>query len=241
MPVNRVCDIAIPCAQVIEPRTLQSMLSLVGYSTQHGVTVNYVGITEREMIDDARNNLTETFLKGNTEWLFWMDSDMVFEPATLVKLFDTAEKTNAKLVTGIYYQRKGVNYPCLWSRGEQTEHGDITGQGNKRGIENKYCGTYLVVSKDKQLPFKAHAAGFGCVLAHRSVFEMMDRPWFKFIKGVCSEDFYFFVNAKDLGIDLWADPTIKLWHLGDSPMIGQDQFYTNAAKINLEIDAIKEN
>ena len=237
--MKREVSIAIPIAQMVEPRVLQSMMTLVAYSAQHGIKINYIGITERSLIDDARNCLTESFLKSSVEWLFWMDSDMTFPPDTLVKLFNLVETKEAKLATGIYYQRKGMNYPCIWSRGEETESGEVTGEGDPRSKYNQYLASFAIVHPDKKEPFKVHSAGFGCVLAHRTVFEMMDRPWFKFIEKTCSEDFYFFVNAKKLGFDLWAEPTIDLGHIGDAPIITKHDFMKQANKKNIEIEAIK--
>jgi hypothetical protein len=192
-------------------------------------------------IDDARNLLAETFLKGSSEWIFWMDSDMTFPEDTLVKLFKVAEEKKAKMVTGIYYQRKGLNYPVLWSRGETLEEsGTQTGLNSPRAKTNKYVGTFVFPHIDKKEPFKVHAAGFGCVLVHRSIFEIMARPWFKFLKGECSEDFYFFVNAQELGYDLWAEPTIDLGHIGDAPVIKKADFHRNAARANIEVDVINK-
>lgn len=238
--MKRQVSIAIPIAQVVEPKVTQSMMALVNYSAKHGVDIVHIGITERQLIDDSRNLLAETFLKSSTEWIFWMDSDMTFDPDTLVKLFDVAEEKKAKMVTGIYYQRKGMNYPCIWSRGEELEDGTKTGMRSPKSETNKYLGTFIVPHPDKKEPFKVHAAGFGCALIHRSVFEVMDRPWFQFIKGTCSEDFYFFVNAKELGFDLWAVPTINLGHVGDAPIVTKHDFYNNAGKANIEIEAVKK-
>ncbi len=231
--------IVVPIAQVVEPKVLQSMMKLTAYSQKHGVDIANVGITERQLIDDARNMLAETFLKTPAEWIFWMDSDMTFDEDALVKLLETAKKKDAKMVTGIYYQRKGMNYPCLWSRGEELQNGDVTGVLTKKGQSNKYMGTFVFPHPDKKEPFEVHAAGFGCVLLHRSVLEVMPRPWFQFIKGVCSEDFYFFVNAHEYGFKLWADPTITLGHIGDAPVVTKQDFYKKATTNQIEIEALK--
>lgn len=237
--MSREVSIAIPCAQVVDPKTLQSMLAMVNYSANNGIKIHHIGITERAMIDDARNTLAETFLGSSTEWLFWMDSDMTFDQRTLVRLFEVAEEKKAKIVTGIYYQRKGQNYPVLWSRGQETEAGTVTGEHSPKSATNKYLGSFVIPHPDKKQPFEVHAAGFGCVLVHRSVFEVMDRPWFQFIHGQCSEDFYFFVNAKELGFTTWAVPDIELGHIGDAPIITKADFYKKATEANIEVDALK--
>ncbi len=237
--MNKECSIAIPIAQVIEPKVLQTMLAMVNYSANQGIKIQNIGITERCLIDDARNTLTETFLSSPTEWIFWMDSDMTFPADTLVKLFSLAEKKNAKMVTGVYYQRRGNNLPCLWSRGQETEAGLVTGLNTPKGLKNKYMGSFMIINPEKKEPFEAHSAGFGCVLIHRSVFEMMSRPWFQFIKGVCSEDFYFFVQAQELGFKLWVEPTIDLGHIGDAPVITKADFNKKAHEANMVVEAIK--
>jgi hypothetical protein len=238
--VNRNVSIAIPIAQVVEPRTLQTMLTLVNYSAMNGIKIHDVGMTERCLIDDARNQIAEGFLKSDVEWLFWMDSDMTFPKDTLVKLFNVAEQKDAKMVTGVYYQRKGGFLPCIWSRGQETETGAVTGVATLKGKNNKYAGSFMIINSEKKEPFEVHSAGFGCVLIHRSVLEVMDRPWFQFIKGTCSEDFYFFVQAQELGFKLWADPTIDLGHIGDAPIITKKDFNRKANEAKLEVETIKQ-
>ncbi len=238
--MDKNVSIAIPCAQLVDPVTLQSMLGVVNYSAFNGITIVDIGVTKGQMIDDARNGLTESFLGTSTEWLFWMDSDMVFPKETLVELFKVAEEKNTKLVTGVYYQRKANNFPVLWSRGAELESGSKSGLTEKRSETNKYVGAFMFPHPDKKEPAMAHAAGFGCVLVHRSVFETLDRPWFKFIQGVCSEDFYFFVNAKEAGFQLWYTPTIDLGHIGDAPIITKKDFHAKLEKSNLAVDTLKK-
>ena len=231
--------VAIPVAESVQPVVMQTILTAVAYAAQHGVEVTDIGVTQREMIDRARNGLTEAFLGTSTEWLMWFDSDMTFPKETITQLFKVAEEKNAKMVSGIYYQRKGQNLPVLWSRGSETESGMISGEGNKKCETNKYVGSFMFPHPDKKEPFKAHAAGFGCVLVHRSVFEVMPRPWFRFVEGQCSEDFYFFVEAKEKGFELWIEPTLKLGHIGDAPIVTRDDFHKKLDVNKLTVDVLK--
>lgn len=237
--MKKQVSIAVPVADSVPAVTLQSMLSVVNYAAVSGIEVVDIGVTHRHLIDDARNGLVESFLATNTEWIFWMDSDMTFPKETLVELFKVAEEKNTKMVTGIYYQRKNQNFPVLWSRGDATESNGVSGLENKRSKVNKYVGSFAFPHPDKKEPFKVHAAGFGCVLVHRSIFEVLDRPWFKFIPGVCSEDFYFFVNAQEAGFELWATPTLDLGHIGDAPIITKKDFLAKLEKSDFAIDALK--
>lgn len=231
--------IAIPCAQVVDPKVMQSVATLVSYSSKKGFKITEVGITERQMVDDARNGLAEAFLSSPTEWMLWLDSDMLFPPETLEELWKTAVERNAKLVTGVYYQRKGNNLPCLWVRGNELSNGEVAAANTPRGKYNEYVGTFTFPHIDKKESFPVHAAGFGCVLAHRSVFEKMDRPWFKFIPGTCSEDFYFFVQASKLGYQLWANPIPVLGHIADAPVITKYDFFKKLEKSKQNVAEVK--
>ena len=233
--VNKTVSLAIPVAESVPAITLQSMLALVSHSALSGISIKDIGVTHRQMVDDARNGLAEGFLTSDTEWLFWMDSDMTFSKDTLIEMFKVVEEKDAKMVTGVYYQRKGLNFPVLWSRGVPTEQGTISGLESKRSETNKYVGSFTFPHQDKKEPFKVHAAGFGCVLVHRSVFEVMDRPWFKFLPGICSEDFYFFVNAQELGFELWATPVPDLGHIADPLVVTKKDFWAKLPKSNLEV------
>lgn len=230
--------VAIPIAESVEPVVLQSMLSVVGYAASKGIQITDIGITHREIIDTARNRLTESFLGTEAEWLFWMDSDMTFPKESLLKLLKVAEDKKSKLVTGVYYQRKLPYFPVLWSRGDQLSSGRISAEGSKKTEMNKYAGAYCFPNPDKKEPFKVHAAGFGCALIHRSVFEVMDRPWFKTMPGICSEDFYFFVNAREMGFELWAEPTIDLGHLANRSVVKKTDFLKEYKNSNITADKI---
>lgn len=239
--MNRNVSVVCPVAESVPPKVFRDAMAMVAYSIMNGITIMDIGVTERELVDEARNNLVTTFLATSTEWIFWMDADVILPKETLVELFKVAEEKNAKIVTGIYYQRRGNNLPVLWSRGVETDSGLISGEGSPKSKINKYCGAYMFPHPDKKEAFPVHAAGFGCVLVHRSVFESLDYPWFKFIKGQCSEDFYFYVNAKEAGYTAWALPTLKLGHLGEAPVITKDDFFGKADLANIEIDGLKLN
>lgn len=239
MSIKKQVSIAIPCAQVVEPKTLQSILAVVNYAARNGIEIVDIGVTEREMIDAARNNLASTFLQTPTEWVFWMDSDMVFQKETLVELFKVAEEKDAKMVTGVYYQRKGQNLPVLWSRDVPLSNGELAAAGDTKYKENKYLGAFTFPHKDKKEPFIVHAAGFGCFLVHRSVLEKMDPPYFRFMHQQCSEDFYFCIQAKELGYTLWAVPSMTLGHIGDAPIITKHTFWEKMKNSKQEIAEIE--
>lgn len=226
-----------PIAESIPPQTFQSALSVIGYSSANGVKIEFIGVTDRTLVDTARNVLSREFLKTTSEWAFWMDADMVLPKDAIVRLLKVAKEKDTKMVTGIYYQRAGKHWPVCWVRDPQLENGTkLVHENQDKYDSNEYLGVYAVPGPEATEPFIANSAGFGCCLIHRSVFERTEDPWFQFIPGKCSEDFYFFVNAKKKGFTLWADPTLKLGHIGSPKVIYKEDCYENlkATKTGIE-------
>lgn len=233
-------SILCPISESVPALTFQSIAAMVGYSTASGLDINNIGITERTLVDTARNVLTKEFLKTNNEWCLWLDADMVFPKETLVSLLEVAKKKKSKMVTGIYYQRGGNHYPVLWKRDVELESGNkVSYDCITNYDQNKYVGTYALPGAEAKEPFLVDTAGFGCVLIHRNVIEVMDYPYFKFVPGKCSEDFYFFVTAREKGFQLWADPRLDIKHIGQPALINRQDCYNKLNENNTQIEAIK--
>jgi GT2 family glycosyltransferase len=216
-------------------------MSLVNYSARHDVNLQYIGTTERTLIDTARTVLAREFLKTPSEWSFWMDADMVIPKETLVSLLKVAKDKDAKMVTGVYHQRGGKHWPVLWTRSPELENGNKPKVINQDEYDqNEYVGMYTVPGPEAKEPFKVHSAGFGCCLIHRNVFEATDDPWFRFLYKKCSEDFYFFVNAAKKGYQLWADPSIRLGHIASPQIIYKEDCYKSMEDNETSLEPIKK-
>jgi len=229
-----------PISESVSPLTFQSALALVGYASKHGVDIDFIGVTERTLIEKARNMLTKEFLKTDSEWAFWMDADMVFPKDVIVQLLKTAREKEAKMVTGIYYQRGDKHFPVCWVRDPKLESNkDVKYINHDEYDSNEYIGTFALPGPGAKEPFLVNTAGFGCALIHRNVFESTEYPWFLFLPGKCSEDFYFFVNAKKKGYKLWADPVPHLGHIGEPKVVYKEDCYEKVTEKNIQLEAIK--
>lgn len=232
--------ILCPIAESIPPAVFQSALAMINYTAKKGIQVDFVGITERTLVDTARNVLAREFLKTPSDWAFWMDADMILPKETIVRLLEVAEQKKTKLVTGVYYQRGNKHWPVLWTRSPELENGQTPQVLNKKEYDqNSHVGMFTVPGPEAKEPFKVHSAGFGCVLAHRNVFESTEDPWFRFLYKQCSEDFYFFINAGKKGYELWADPSLKIGHIGAAHVVYNDDCYAKMKETNTYIEPIK--
>ena len=70
-------SIFCPISESIAPLVFQSAVSMAAYAAMNGVHIQFIGVTERTLVDRARNILATEFLKTDSDWSFWMDADMV--------------------------------------------------------------------------------------------------------------------------------------------------------------------
>lgn len=146
-----------------------------------------------------RNNCVETALQAGASHLMFIDTDMIFPPSGIVRLYD-----HDKDIVGANYNMRG----------------------NPSTGELKDC-TVKMADKDGNLLqgvdlptqlFKAHAVATGFMLIKTSVFTKMPKPWFYFVDDgngdLHTEDVQFCLDAHRYGFDTWCSPTIQMGHIG---------------------------
>jgi FkbM family methyltransferase len=187
--------IAIPTARNIEPDTFKSIYDLEvpdGYETTFQFFFGY-------QVDQVRN-LIAHWTVNMFDYLFSVDSDIVFEPDTLKKLL----AHDKDVVSGLYIQRIPNSHTL--------EIYDFTPWGGAANMD------YSML-KDRGLTQIA-GCGFGCVLVKAEVFRGVGYPYFQYHsaidhKDTISEDVDFCAKARYKGYTIWADPSIKCKHIGN--------------------------
>lgn len=131
--------------------------------------------------------------------ILWIDSDIIWNPEDALKLV----KSDKDITTGAYILGDGVVaiYPKLFKKGYSIEE-----------VQNK---TELET---------VDACGFGFMAVKQGVFEKLTRPWFQSVNkdveidnktynfNVIGEDLSWCARVKELGYEIWFDPTIKVTH-----------------------------
>lgn len=146
------------------------------------------------IVADGRNKCLSEAKRNNSDYLMFIDSDIVFPSHALARM-SSLEKD---IVTGIYHQGGLQNFrPCIY---RFTETGQIA--------------NYAVYQKD--IPFKVDAAGAGMLLISRHVLTALPDNAFDHMNlpgvGQVYEDVSFFHRVRDLGFEVWADPTLRIGH-----------------------------
>lgn len=154
--------------------------------------------------------IREWYKNSTTDWLLWVDSDIVLTSDVLKKLWDTADKVSKPVVTGVYFiskeneQTMMMPMPCIFLE-----------TGNEHELQ------YIHPMPDNEV-IKVDCAGMGLVLMHRTAVQKVlehvgDNPVFGEKPGVenkfISEDIVFFRYLKEAGIPVHAHTGAQVQHM----------------------------
>ena len=187
--------IALPSNRGIQPQTFQCVLELIA---RGGYDFHLIVPSEGYTIAENRSYIAVQALNNKSEYLLMIDDDMTFPASTLDTLLE-----NKKDICGVAYHPRSET-------GTITKYLDETHAVNiEESDDPKYKKT-----------FECHATGTGIILIKCDIFYKIERPWFKFkyhATGQCKlgEDWYFCEKAKKYNIKTFADPTLKIGHLGE--------------------------
>jgi GT2 family glycosyltransferase len=148
----------------------------------------------------ARNTLAKAAIEMGADYVLWLDSDMTFEPDTLIRLLKDHEEKRGDIISGLYFKRVPPYTPVLY---EVFEAGETES-------------SYLIQTKIPDGFFEVQACGFGCVLTPVEVIRAVAHEYgapFTQIKGN-GEDLSFCWRARQLGYKIVVDPSISCGHVG---------------------------
>lgn len=168
-------------------------------------------------IPEGRNELAGRFLSGEAEWLFMLDADMGFHPATLAMMLAYADPDDRPIIGGLAFAQREIGEDGLngfntfpsptiydWQRNDDG-HFRMTGRRH-----------YPVNSL-----IKCDATGAACLLIHRSVLDRIEAKygsnWFTPLadpdpKKRMGEDISFFVRCREIEIPLHIHTGIRTSH-----------------------------
>lgn len=150
------------------------------------------------LVYTSRNDLARKAIDMEADYVFWLDSDMVFAPDTLLKLLEDRDKGD--IISGLYYRRVEPYKPVLFQQLD---------------IDEKGCKWTHVHAVPKNV-FEIGGCGFGCVLMPTNIFmDVFNRfgAMFDPIAQV-GEDLSFCWRARAVGYKIVCDPNVKLGHVG---------------------------
>lgn len=153
--------------------------------------------------------------KIDYDYIMWIDSDIVFTPEQVLTLMYKMEmNSNYKILSGLYAMEGGKQFACVKNMDEE--------YFKKNGTFD-----FITVSEWDKIknmePFQVDYNGMGFMIVRKGVYETLKYPWFepkffeyikdgKLIRDFCSEDVGFCLRAKENGILVHLDPSIRVGH-----------------------------
>lgn len=204
----------------IRAELMEQMLGAFYYlsTTAPGSRLETRRITGARPVDVARNRAVEEFLQTDCEWLVQLDADTHPTRPDFLQIIPLMEQSGKKICT-----LPTPMWTDLGVDGLQFNVGDLQPDGMYRAYSMMPHGW-----KEYSL------LGGACLVAHRSVFEKVGKPWFRctkdsrqFIKpesereygGGANEDFYFSRKASDAGFRLWVHSDFVCEHHKRVPLL----------------------
>lgn len=191
--------IAVPCMDQLPAQFAHSLATLTSYGipdTQISVWFNL-----GSLIYTSRDQIAKKALLDEADLIMWFDSDMVFNPDTLIRMLEHIDNGH-DMVTGIYYRRTPPFSPVGFKTMDLNEDGTAFDWSEFDEIPSE--------------PFEVAACGFGCVLMKTEIFVAVFAKFGLMFTPIanCGEDIAFCWRARQCGYKIIADPSISLGHVG---------------------------
>lgn len=185
--------IAIPCMDQVPAQFAQSLATL----QKNGECV--VAFQMGSLIYHSRDSLARKAIECEADYIFWLDSDMVFAPDTLTRLLEDRE--SGDIISGLYFRRVQPFSPVLFDRLD---------------IDSGSKCEWTSFEKVPDEIFPIGGCGFGCVLMRTDIlYEIASRFGALFAPiGSVGEDLSFCWRARQCGYKIVCDPSITLGHVG---------------------------
>lgn len=164
-----IVDIGVACSSAQSFQWWTALVQMIMYETQENDYIQFnairaVGsalpdfnknavlghqVKRLSLTDKNRTSITQGFLGGEADYIFWMDDDTVPPKTTISHLV----KTGRDFIAGIYYYPTEPHNPIAYNRVEES------------GLYSPIFG-YL-----DGAVMRVDSVGMGCTLIHRSVYE----------------------------------------------------------------------
>lgn len=193
--------IATPTMGTVDVRYARSLESL----DRSGVET-LTAFTENSLVYAARDELCRIAIEEKTDYLMFIDSDMVFPSGALQRLL----ADNVRMVSGLCFRRRPPYSPCIWKT-------------VRLGIPSNDVEDYPDYPDDSVFPIGG--CGMALCLVKTDVLKAVmeaDGTCFQPMRGF-GEDISFCLRAIKHGVQPWCDSRVKAGHVGTA-IYGEESF-----------------
>lgn len=182
--------IAIPSHDYMHIDFVNSLMALCRRLERDGIEHD-VRIHGGTLVYHGRDALATTAIDEHYTDVLWLDADMVFNE----DLLEDLQFSGKQMVSGIAHGRRAPHLSCLFTE------------------------IYPGINRFTEYPsstFRVAGCGFGCVLMKTEILKAVKER-----HGTCffptrelGEDLAFCQRATEMGFEIWAEPSVRLGHIG---------------------------
>ena len=193
----RKLSILVPTRDTVHSQFAYCLTQLFNLTRESGIDT-YLFFDSSTILLNQRNNLIKKAMEVKSDYVLWLDSDMMFPPTTALRLLEH----NKDIVACNYMRRskplKTVAYTDLnnWD-------------------------SWLPMEIQEDL-VKVEGVGMGCMLMKLDTFDKLDKPYFEFkykedTEDYFGEDFILLSKLRELGYEVFIDTYLSMMvkHLGN--------------------------
>jgi len=195
-----------------------SLARLAQAAPQHGIDIQIGSVCGCSVVSRARNLLSKDFLESKCTDLIFIDSDINFEPEDVLRLMAWTSEPKKGIVAGVPRVRgeERVYITAL----DYDENNELTMNGMGLVRAKRVATAFMMVRRDVfETLVEAHPEWtYYDKKTDRMLPALFD---FKLTEeGYMGEDFLFCDRSREVGFEVWIDPTIKLGHMGVQEYLG---------------------
>ncbi len=195
-----------------------SLARLAQVAPQHGIDIQIGSICGCSVVSRARNLLAQDMLESNCDYLMFIDSDINFEPEDVLRLMAWGSDPKKGIVAGV--PRTRAEQKTYIANLEYDGNGDLTMNGMGLVRAERVATAFMLVRREVFVQMvEAHPEWrYYDKRTDRTIPCLFDFQLTE--EGYIGEDYLFCDRARELGFEVWVDPTIKLGHMGVQEYMG---------------------
>lgn len=189
-------SILIPTRDFVNTHFAYSLAQLVKLTVESGLDV-FVFMDSNTILLNQREKLVERANEVNSDYVLWLDSDMIFPPTTALRLLE-----HGKDIVACNYMKRTKPFTTVAYR-------DISDWNS------------WVPLKIYNELVEVQGVGMGCMLMKLNLFEKLGKPYFEFTysrenKDWQGEDFKLEQKLRELGYKILIDSVLstEIKHIG---------------------------
>ena len=195
-----------------------SLARLAQAAPQHGIDIQIGSVCGCSVVSRARNLLAKDFLESKCTDLIFIDSDINFDSEDVFRLMAWTSEPKKGIVAGVPRVRGEERvYIALL---DYDENNELTMNGMGLVRAKRVATAFMMVRRDVfETLVEAHPEWtYYDKKTDRMLPALFD---FKLTEeGYMGEDFLFCDRSREVGFEVWIDPTIKLGHMGVQEYLG---------------------